>query len=233
MEIIFTNIFTGDDVTFHNPSPASKNIPDWYKNISSYTHPEGKVPSENGISGGTIKKCMPVFDAMTAGYLLFTPVDLHVKQKNGAPFFIWPGFGAIEFHDAVQTLTHPAKKANPNALSPKWINPWAIRTPIGYSVLIIPPMHRDNVFNIMPGVIDTDEYVRAINLPFVLKDETFEGLIPAGTPMAQVIPFKREKWQMRFGDKENRADELRLQNKMLTMFWDRYKRLWWHKKDYT
>ena len=31
------------------------------------------------------------------------------------------------------------------------------------------------------------------NVPFFIKSG-FEGVIPAGTPIAQLIPIKREKW---------------------------------------
>ena len=53
-------------------------------------------------------------------------------------------------------------------------------------------MHRESVFTIMDGIVDTDSYNALVNFPFFLNDWSYEGLIPAGTPMAQVIPFKRE-----------------------------------------
>ena len=42
---------------------------------------------------------------------------------------------------------------------PKWINPWAIKTPAGYSVYFKPPAHNPNQwFEILEGVVDTDTY---------------------------------------------------------------------------
>jgi hypothetical protein len=40
-----------------------------------------------------------------------------------------------------------------------------------------------------------DDYVMpGANMSFFIK-KGFEGEIPAGTPIAQVIPFKREEWE--------------------------------------
>jgi hypothetical protein len=40
--------------------------------------------------------------------------------------------------------------------------------------------------------VDTDEYVNETNIPALLLDDDFEGIIEAGTPLVQVIPFKRD-----------------------------------------
>jgi hypothetical protein len=72
---------------------------------------------------------------------------------------------------------------------------WAIDTPPGYSIMIMHPMYREDVpFTTLPGLIDTDGYGGAMNILFMLRRD-FQGIIPAGTPIAQVIPFKREDWQ--------------------------------------
>jgi len=112
------------------------------------------------------------------------------------------------------------------------MNPWAIKTPKGYSVLIIQPMHREAPFTILPAIVDTDNYKAPINFPFVMNDKNWEGLIPTGTPIAQIIPFKREQWKMEFG-KEKELDEIKkIQKKLNIAFWDRYKRFYWYRKEY-
>ena len=40
------------------------------------------------------------------------------------------------------------------------------------------------------GGLVMDPYGR---IPFYVKDD-FEGIIPQGTPIAQIIPFRQEKW---------------------------------------
>jgi hypothetical protein len=47
--------------------------------------------------------------------------------------------------------------------------------------------------------VDTDVLETHANSPFVIE-ENFEGIIPKGTPMFQVIPFKRENWEMEISE---------------------------------
>ena len=46
----------------------------------------------------------------------------------------------------------------------------------------------------MSGFMDSDRVFVNGNVPFFLK-EGFYGLIPEGTPYAQVIPVKRKHWK--------------------------------------
>jgi hypothetical protein len=89
------------------------------------------------------------------------------------------------------------------------------------------------VFTILPGVVDTDQYKAPVNFPFVLNEaDKFEGLIPAGTPMAQVIPFKRDSWQMELGSQEEFKEQLKVTNKLRTKFFDSYKTQYRQLKEY-
>jgi len=124
---------------------------------------------------------------------------------------------------------HPARNEHPY---PKWINHWAIRTPKGYSTMFVQPMHRESVFTILPGIVDTDEYYAPINFPMVINDPNFEGLIPKGTPIAQVIPFKRESWKMEIGGEKELAEQEKVGQKLLTKFFDRYKTMFRANKEY-
>lgn len=227
-EIIFTNTVGAPEELA--PKPASESIPEWYKQISSYISGE-KKPVGDGNTSATIKRCMPVFDAITNGYILYTPVDVWVSQKDGLPWYEWPSFGPIQFHPVEQAPTHPNRNGH-EVSYPKWINPWAIKTEPGYSVLFIQPMHRETVFTILPGIVDTDTYDAPVNFPFVLNDIKMEGLIPAGTPMAQVIPFKRESWKMEIGDSETLNNQNKTTIKLRTRFFDSYKTLFRQPKEY-
>jgi hypothetical protein len=225
MKIIFTNIYKLENI-LESPRPAKNFIPEWYKKMSAYVTGE-KVPFDSGQSNGTIKKCMPVFDAITAGYIITSVADLYVEIKeDGSPFYKWSGYDLLGFHIPEQTIGHPAKKNDEDNSSPKFINPWSIKTPKGYSVLIIQPMHRESPFTILPGVVDTDTYTQPVNFPFTLNDKNWEGLIPAGTPIAQIIPFKRESWKMEIGGEKELKEIDFIKNKFSTVFWDKYKR--WH-----
>lgn len=225
-KILFTNTSGFKDI--EKPKPASKEIPDWYKNTESYVGSE-KKPNGNGGTTATIKRCMPVFDAISAGYIITSPADVWVSIKDGSQYFEWSNFGLIEFHPIEQAPLHPAK--NKHAY-PKWINPWSIKTPKGYSTLFVQPFHRESVFTILPGIVDTDEYYAPVNFPMVINDENFEGLIPKGTPIAQVIPFKRDSWTMEFGTEKDLNDQRNISAKLQTSFFDRYKNMFRANKEY-
>jgi hypothetical protein len=224
-EIIFTNM---SELPLQPPMPCSKQIPDWYKKLESYMGGK-KKPNFNAQTTATIKRCIPVFDSITAGYLITTPVDIYVRLKDGAPFYSWPTYGPIEFHPLEQAPLHPLSQG---VNYPKFLNPWSIRTPKGYSVLITQPMHRESPFKILDGIVDTDTYTNSINFPFQLLDINFEGLIPQGTPMAQVIPFKRTNWQMKIGDKRDLENAFAHRHQIVMKYFDKYKNDYWSKKEY-
>jgi hypothetical protein len=244
MNIIFTDTTASG---LDQPQPASRFIPDWYKNMDSYMGGV-KKPDGNGVSLATIKRCMPVFDAINAGYIITLPVDIWVSIKEFVPtssetgeeikdlpvkkdqYFEWSNFNLVDFHPIEQAPTHPARN---DYQYPKWINPWAIRTPKGYSTMFVQPMHRESVFTILPGIVDTDEYSAPVNFPFVINDPDFQGIIPKGTPIAQVIPFKRESWNLEIGDEKELREVQKVNSKLTTKFFDRYKTMFRATKNYS
>jgi hypothetical protein len=226
VKITFTNTSGFQDLTA--PKPASSLVPDWYKNTESYIGGDKKPDGQAGTKA-TIKRCMPVFDAITAGYIIESPSDVWVSIKDGQQYFERSSLNLISFHPIDQAPLHPMKKLY---AYPKWINPWAIKTSKGYSTLFVQPFHRESVFTILPGIVDTDQYFAPVNFPFVINDPQFEGLIPAGTAIAQVIPLKRDFWKMELGSQEDVAKQANISNKLQTKFFDRYKTMFWSKKEY-
>ncbi len=232
MEIKFTN--TMGVTEEYSPKPASAFVPEWYKKLESYLGKE-KKPVGDGTTSATAKRCMPIFDAITGGYIIVSAADVFVSQKetqdgSKQPYFEWSNYGLIQFHPIEQAPEHPQR--NGHTAYPKWINPWAIKTPKGYSTLFIQPVHRESPFTILPGIVDTDTYTAAVNFPFVLNDVTFEGLIPAGTPIAQVIPIKRDEWQMSIGTQAEFIEQQQVTNRLQTKFFDRYKSMFRQPKEY-
>jgi|688.fasta_scaffold76849_11 hypothetical protein len=224
--ITFTNVLGFD---FFPPKPAVKEVPEWYKNTQEYVYNQGKKIIDPKEAAHTIKKCMPVFDAITAGYILYTQVDVQVSRVDDLPYYTWSDQQAVNFHPLEQAPLHPARNEAPY---PKWQNPYAIKTPPGYSVLFTQPMHRESIFTILDGVVDTDTYKAPVNFPFVLNDVKWEGLIPAGTPMAQAIPFKREPWEHKIGSEKERIEQNLIVAKLRTLFFNSYKRQFWSSKQY-
>jgi hypothetical protein len=214
------------------PVPSSKAIGDWYKKTTSYSGGAGiSFDKEANSANTTIKKCMPFFDAMTAGYTIFTHTDLFISQdESGVPFYNWKGYDAIEFHSPKQISEHPEA---PNHLVPKWMNPWAIKTPKNYSCFFSNPMHRDkSPINIIEGIVDTDSYTSPVNFPFMLKDWSYRGLVPAGTPIAQVIPFKRESWEMQISQDSPNHERFMVDAVLFAKYVNAYKNHFWAKKEF-
>lgn len=234
-KIIFTDV-KNSVLEEYYPKPASAFVPEWYKKMDSYLT-QKKIPNGDGNTSGTIKKCMPVFDAITAGYIIVLPADVYVTQKVSEfdetetyPWFEWPSFDLVSFHVVEQAPNHP-QKGEHNSY-PKWINPWAIKTPKGYSTLFTQPVHRKSPFTILDAIVDTDTYTAPVNFPFVLNNYSFEGLIPAGTPIAQVIPFERKDWQMEIGTKKDFQEQSKTTARLRTKILDSYKIQFRQRKEY-
>lgn len=232
--IIFTDTFGVPEE--YQPVPAYKQLPDWYKNLESYIGGE-KKPNGNAGSTATAKRCMPIFDAIGAGYIILTHTDLFVSQRpdaqNGknAPYYEWANFAAITFHPKAQLPEHP-NGAGHELSYPKWNNAWSITTPPGYSTLFVSPLHRETPIIALSGVVDTDTYTAPVNFPFVLRDSKMEGLIPAGTPIMQVIPFQREEWKMTLGSQQELIEQNKVFTKLKTKIFDSYKNQFRKEKSY-
>lgn len=228
VKIEFVDITASIDSKYW-PMPAKRDIPDWYRKIPSYEGGGRRVEMHGTATNSTIKKCVPVFDALTAGYIIPFPTDVLVRIVDGVTTFHWPDFEIVRFQKYFQVGGHPL--VMPEQDVPKWKNPWGIITPKGYSCFITSPLHREAPFYNLEGVVDTDTYFNPIQFPFVMKDISWEGILPAGSPMAQVIPFKRENFAMSV--EKNKVDKVFKANKLLSSkFFDGYKKLFWSKKDY-
>jgi hypothetical protein len=99
--------------------------------------------------------------------------------------------------DREMVSPHGAFQAAGNPYEPrpvlKFHNPWTIRTPPGWSCLFAPPLNRPGgIVEVLSGVVDTDVYVAPVNLPFVALAGDGVHTIAKGTPLAQVIPFRRD-----------------------------------------
>jgi len=229
IEFVDVENYTPEQVA---PKPARTCLPNWF------TKTKTNIPSKTKYSGRsaglTIKKCMPVMDAMSIGYILFTPTDLHVERtEDGRTLFSWPSNTVLAFQDLEQAEHYPGQEGRTGDY-PKWVHPWGIKTPKGYSSLFLPPMHHGSTFRILEGLVDTDTYTDSVSLPFLLLDPNFTGLIPAGTPMAQVIPIKREAFKHTVSSLEELKYKhpLHTRRKLWSKFYSSYREQFWSKKEY-
>jgi len=231
------------------PIPSKINIPEWYKKIP--------LNSSNNLRDRTIKACIPVLDAITAGYLLRLPQDMVIQQKlekdekgndktclsfglEGNQYIYARGLnlnGHAEAHHVEQVGGFNSFYSNKtqNQGVPKILNPWFIKTPPGYSCLFIPPMHREtnDIIQILPGIVDTDLFPQQVNFPFHFngdKNQNLNIILKMGTPYVQVIPFKRENWKMKINYKFHNANTLL--TKWALKVAEIYKTLIWNKKSW-
>lgn len=207
------------------PVPSKHFIPQWYKDIDPYINSK-KIKFINGSTNQTIKRCIPVFDSITSGYIIKTWATILVERNNGSTIFN-SAVTTMGVHSIDQAPSHPLGNGD---MYPKFINAFSIKTPPGYSCIFLPPMHRENdIFTIFPAIVDTDKYSAQINFPFVLKDKEWEGVIEAGTPICQVIPFKRNSWKMEIFEESNLEKH---ENFIIQQLFGFYRKFSWSKKNF-
>jgi hypothetical protein len=174
--------------------PAKNLIPEWYKKIPQWYN-NTIFDKEKGFTP-TVKQCVPFLDSLTLGYLIKLPYDIFVKNDDGLPLITWPG-GVKNPPRARDQIV--SEKLIPFGHAPiefTWNYCVSYSVPKGYSILFTHPINRNDLpFTTIGGVVDGDMAMYAHgNVPFYIK-QGFEGVIEQGTPIAQLIPFRQEKWK--------------------------------------
>jgi hypothetical protein len=228
------------------PTPVSaiKMLPEWFKNTPStwngntpnmpiltpYDDPHYKTKQINL----TIKKCVPLRDSMSMGYIIPTISDIQVKniEETGEKFLNWvlEDANLVTAHHEQQMPILPIADEF-HKFAYKWINPYFIQTPKGYSSLFITPLHHDLPFYCLPGVVDTDTYPGVVHFPFLMK-KNFQGIIEKGTPMIQVIPFKRDEWLSEIDNSGEGFDPVEAMSLLRSKIIASYKNQFWNKKTF-
>jgi hypothetical protein len=170
---------------YEMPEPAHKYLPDWYKSTQKFM--------EKSKLSKTVRACMPFMESLTFGWIIPVPTDIEFQQKTDGTKIKWvdENFNAMGKHELEQLGGDMFPHQDISVI--KFNLPYVIRTPRGVSTLYMPPLNRfESRFRPFSGVVDTDTYVNEINIPAVLWDTEYEGVIKAGTPIAQIIPFDRD-----------------------------------------
>lgn len=177
------------------PVPASKVVPSWWKDKDMYIGGEKQLMS-GALYNITSKGCVGITDAMRAGYVFTAPCDIIFEKLQSGYGITWKSelFNHVNFFDKLQASGSGVDMSLYEDEYFKFNTNWLTITPPGYSSLIVHPFWQDEVpFYTLPGIVDTDKFASATNFPFVIK-KNFSGMIKMGTPIGQVIPFKREEW---------------------------------------
>ncbi len=219
---------------FINIAPASEFVPDWYKDSPLKMKNANTSLAFNGPNAttSTYKKCTPFFDALTLGYMVFLSADLEVTTlDDGSPYMMWRiNEELVSTHSNEQWvgLTEPEGY---HKFVYKFNNEFILNTPKNYSLLFLNPMNRfDLPFQTVSGVVDADSYNLQTLFPFFIKKD-FNGIIKRGTPITQIIPIKREKWE-RDIKKYNPQEKLVNERKYFSTINRSYKNNHWAKKEY-
>jgi hypothetical protein len=219
---------------FFNIKPANEFIPEWYRKSSGIINNATTIlyPDKTEVTNTTYKKCTPFLDAMTSGYIVYLTADLEIgKSEDGKVLILWRTERKIVTdHSPEQWSGLPV----PHGYYPmvlKWHNQFALNVPEEYSLLFTNPINRfDLPFQTITGIVDCDKYTGQVHFPFFLK-EGFTGIIPAGTPITQIIPIKRESWKREHLEYDEKFSKLHFERFFSTIKRS-YKNNYWTKKEY-
>lgn len=213
------------------PEPASKLIPKWYKDSPRFDEKEVGFATNNMLTNFTLKQCMPFFDTLTTGYIHKTWTDIYVekrdddsivlRQKNGPKIIGQRPHASVPIPETYYQEEFV------------WQTGWTPKTPKGYSCIVTSPFNRTDLpFFTATGIVDSDDFyhIHQGNFPFFIR-KGFHGFIPKGTPMYQIIPFKRDEWKMEV-EKFSEQDNEKRSRVLTSMYYGAYKKLFWKKKSF-
>jgi hypothetical protein len=211
------------------PEPAGRFLPEWFRRLDRSLG----TTDAHGLPGLTVKACPPVIDAFSLGWIipLAAEVRFLVDQSGLGVQIGWAPdapFHLVEQH-------HPSQIGAPappfeGQMPLKWINPWRIKVPDGYSVLFTHPLnHFELPFRCFSGLVDCDRFATTVNLPFAVSTAPADVTLPRGTPLIQVIPLRRgdllQDHEVRASTAEESAEQDRANHLKYTEE-SSYARLW-------
>lgn len=211
------------------PVPAKSIIPKWYKNMPQYE--SEKIDIVDGAVNGTVKKCVPTLDAITAGYLALLWSDVLISQTVDGPLIKWKTSSPVFGLHGNMSRDIPPPPGYSNIVF-KFFSRMRIKTPPGYSTIVISPMgNNDSIFRALPAIIDTDKNIVDLSFPVWIKND-FDGVVEKGTPMVQLIPFKRESWISNFSYIEQEDFDIEADKGFNSIIKNNYIKNIWSRKEF-
>lgn len=220
-----------------HPKPAKFYVPDWYKNIKPLNKKNPKIDDKSNRAVVNLKMCVPFLDSFTSGYIQETHTDIVIdvqeinENEVSVKTFYSNGPEPISWRSK-PTLTKTTDEYFPIEFT--WFANWIPIAPKGYSLMFVSPLNRlDLPFTSFSGVIDSDVFHHHPSgaYPFLLKKEFNNVLIPAGTPIYQIIPIKRESWSSNT-KKFDYDTTIKNKNLIRKYVYDGYRNYFWKKKNY-
>jgi len=247
--------FKNNLVKENAPKPARGYIPEWFmskekylvdennnKSIEFYKTKDGSVKF---VRQRTYKACPALLDSLSSGYVLSTPCDIEVKKDTkGYSVFVQEDFSSgVNVKNGSFSFIRGENDGfpTPSGHSPVhfvWNTNWFPEVPDGYIALFTHPLNRfDLPFTTISGIVDCSGYINGGAIPFFIK-ENFEGVIKAGTPFVQIIPFKNEQWEhenLFYNEEESLAHRKQMNSEYRIVDVDHdtnYKQKFWSNKTY-
>ncbi len=201
----------GDHGVIAPPVPAKAYLPEWFRKLPAV---DEAVTGLNN-TGLTVKRCMPFLDAMTTGWIITLPATVRLEiSESGTRVDAGWDFDRtlVSNHGAHQVSGNPFGARPPC----KFHNFWTVATPPGWSCLFVQPLNRPNgVFEVVAGIVDTDTYRSPIHFPFFAVGEDGMHVIEKGSPLIQVIPFRRDSAEIAAEIRAETEDEAATRQKVL------------------
>lgn len=206
------------------PEWLGKNLPMWFRMLKSVT--------DDGTR--TVKLCSSFADTMRLGYSIPAPCDIEYGYDESGEFAVTADSDADV---TVYGEGEPERDANSTFTPPEFAipNPWKIHTPDECATLVTYPMNRpSNDFRAYSMYVDTDEYDGRIPIP-VGRADSKEGVIEAGTIIAQVIPVQRDAiandWKVGDSNTHPKKFKMNVENQQQTLAVEGfYRRFCWEPK---
>lgn len=188
--------------------PASEYLPSSWTNMKTLA--QDIYPGKRGNK--TAKSCPAIDSYLEMGYIIPAHCDIDVTfdapQEMGA--YNGPGqpglakgqFDALDFY---AVYSNPAYQQDGHLfwqlgkMLPdykcrsvmKIHHPWWIKTAPGWSVMFLPLLYHQSPFHAVPGILDADKTHLSAPINLMIKEKT-DFNIKMGTPLVQIVPFKRE-----------------------------------------
>ena len=210
--------------------PAKNHIPEWYKKIPKWKNNE--VFNIKTGFGHSVKQCVPFLESLTIGYMLLLPNDIYVKDNNGVPYVTWNQETEFPPKWRAEPSDQNFIPAGHHGLEYTWQSAVVNTIPVGYTLIFTHPLNRHDLpFTTLTGIVDGGFVMSGRgNLPFYIK-KGFEGIIPKGTPIAQLIPFRQQNWSSKIQKGLSEIAKVN-HNKSITVINGWYKKTFWVRKKY-
>lgn len=182
------------------PVLASSIQPEWWKRAKAGELTRGMIQQ-------TIRSCPAMDDWLKSGWYVLANRDIEVIMYDGQSVTKETLESGERHGPRIVSPSHPSNQAlgsfeylgknAPVKDAFKMRNPWNVKTPPGYSCFYLDPfLFQNEYFATWQGIIDTDKFnTNQDNSQIIFYPKVNHSfIIKKGTPMCQIIPYKRDTW---------------------------------------